>query len=57
MAVVIGDMEVTSLPAPAPPPAGASKEQGGEPKPGDTAREIDKILYKHAQRGRRLWAY
>lgn len=58
MAVVIGEIEVTSLPAPPAPPAAASKEPGGgEQKPGDTAREIDKILHKHAQRGRRLWVY
>ncbi len=57
MAVVIGEIEVTSLPAPPAPPTGASKEQRGEQKSGDTAKEIDKILHKHEQRSRRLWAY
>ena len=57
MAVVIGEIEVSALPAPPPPPSGGGKEQGGDQKPGDTAKEIDKILHKHAQRSRRLWAY
>jgi hypothetical protein len=53
MAVAIGEMEVTTAPAPAPPPAQAGAEQ----TPADNAREIEKILHKHAQRSRRLWAY
>jgi len=55
MAVVFGEIEVTTAPqAPPPPPQGGGK---AEQTPADVAREIDKVLHKQMQRGRRLWAY
>jgi hypothetical protein len=53
MPVAIGEIEVTTAPAPAPPAAQAGADQ----TPAENAREIDRILHKHVQRSRRLWAY
>jgi hypothetical protein len=55
MAVTIGEIEVTTAPAPAPASPGqpAASAQGAA----DVKKEIENTMHRHAERARRLWAY
>lgn len=55
MAVTIGEIEVTTAPAPAPPVA--DKTAAEAPGAAQVKQEIEKTMHRHVERARRLWAY